>query len=253
MLAWLPSLLLVAITQSPPALAADGGCSKTSVGKLAKVEQPAVLVLGERKGTLPDLSRAARLVKKLLKKGSVTVALQAVRAKSQDALDQYARGGLSMEVLPERLDWQNSWGFPFEAYERVLGTGRQGAKLVAIGGRYLPRPQDASGGAPSRQASLPIPPGYVQMLEDPMGDNPIPVELESRFAEFVAYSDRRFADIALAAWDGTGVLVILVDRYHVEGGMGVQWQAQTMTEAPVKGVLLADAESRCYKGDLVLP
>jgi hypothetical protein len=240
MLGWLPALFALV----SPAVAADRACSKTSVGKLAKVEQPAVLVLGERKGTLPDLSRAASLVRKLIKKGAVTVALQAVPASRQDDLDQYARGGLSLEVLPERLDWENTWGFPFETYERLLGTGRQGAKLVAIGGPYQPPPAGVT---------VPIPPGYVQLLEDPMGETPIPVELEARYAAFVAHADHRFADAALKAWDGTGVLVVIVDRFHVEGGMGVQWQAQTMTEAPVKGVLLADADSRCYKGDLVLP
>lgn len=240
MLGWLLALLAL----PSPALAAEGQCSKTSVGKLAKVEQPAVLVLGERKGTLPDLSRAARLVKKLLKKGPVTVALQAVPASQQATLDQYARGGLSMEVLPERLDWVNTWGFPFEAYERLIATGRQGAKLVAIGDRYLPRPAEVT---------VPLPPGYVQLLEAPMGETPIPVELESRYAEFVAYADHRMARAAVEAWDGKGVLVVVVDRFHVEGGLGVQWQAQTLTAAPVKGVLLANARSQCYKGDLVLP
>ncbi|MEZ4235020.1 MAG: ChaN family lipoprotein [Myxococcota bacterium] len=224
--------------------AADApGCSKTSIGKLAKQDEPVVLVLGERKGTLPDLSRAARLVRKLLKRGSVTLALQAVPSRHQGELDQYARGGLSIEVLPERLEWETSWGFPFEAYAPLFATARNGTKLVAIGERYVPPPEGEA---------VQVPPGYVQLLEDPMGENPIPVELESRYATFVAWADHRFADEALKAWDGTGALVIVVDRFHVEGGLGVQWQARTLTQAPVTGVLLAEADSRCYQGDLVL-
>ena len=50
------------------AVAADfGPCTTTSVGRAAAIQAPAVLVLGERKGTQPDLKRAYKIVKKLAK------------------------------------------------------------------------------------------------------------------------------------------------------------------------------------------
>jgi uncharacterized iron-regulated protein len=226
------------------AFAADGECSKTSIGKLTKVPRPTVLVLGERKGTLPDLARAKSIVSKLRKKGPVTLALQAVRADHQDALDRYVRGELPVETLPEALEWEATWGFPFSAYTRLLGTYAQGVKLVAVGKPYTARPADSA---------LPLPPGYIHVLADPMGDNPVPVDLEAKYVEFVAWADHQLAADAIAAWDGQGALVIVVDRFHVEGGLGVQWQAQRLTDHPVVAAMLANGESRCYPGDQLLP
>jgi hypothetical protein len=221
-----------------------GACQKTTVGKLTKTPGPAVLVLGERKGTLPDLARAKKIVSKLAKKGPVTLAIQAIRADHQDVLDRYTRGEIAVDAVPDALDWPNSWGFPFEVYRPLLGTSVHGVKLVAVGGDYKRRPLEAA---------LPLPPGYIHVLADPMGDNPVPVELEAKYVEFVAWADHQFASQAVSAWDGAGTLVIVVDRFHVEGGMGVQWQAQRLTEVPVTAAILANAESRCYTGDLLLP
>ncbi|MEQ1501191.1 MAG: ChaN family lipoprotein [Myxococcota bacterium] len=221
------------------AAAAAGTCEKTTIGKIAAVTAPAVIVLGERKGTLPDLARARR----------VTLALQAVRAEHQDVLDTYSRGEVSIETMPAAIAWETSWGFPFEVYAPLIATARgrgdqPGVKLVAIGGDYLPRPPDQT---------LTLPPGYITVLADGMGESPVPVELETPFVEFVAWNERQLAERALAAWDGTGVLVIVVDRFHVEGGMGVAWEAQSLTDAPVSAALLATADGQCYTGDRALP
>jgi hypothetical protein len=219
-------------------------CTKTTIGKVTAVQPPAVIVLGERKGTLPDLSRARSIVKKLLKKGPVTLALQAVRTDHQAVLDQLAAGTLPVEQVPAALDWENSWGFPFEAYEPLLETSALGVKLVGIGQDFTLRPPDQT---------VQLPPGYFAMLADPMGDNPVPPELETPFAEFVAWADKGLAQTAVSAWDGQGTLVIVVDRYFVEGGGGVPFQASKLTTAPVSAVILADAGSKCYPGDVLLP
>jgi hypothetical protein len=221
----------------------EPGCTKTSIGKLSKVDRPAVMVLGERKGTLPDLARARRLVNRLAKRGPVTVAIQAVRADKQDVLDRYTRGEVTIDALPAALDWSTANGFPFEAYEPLLSTARDGVRVAAIGIDYALRPQDEP---------IALPPGYIHLLTDGMGDSPVPVELEAKFVDFVAWADHRLASAAVSAWDGQGVLVLVVDRFHVEGGMGVQWQAKTLTEVPVRAALLADADGRCYAGDETL-
>jgi uncharacterized iron-regulated protein len=239
---WFALTAAVALGQDAPLAAPT--CSRGSVGKLVKVEAPAVIVLGERKGTLPDLSRAKKVVAKLAKKGPVTLALQAVRQENQAVLDQLAAGQLAMEQVPAALDWENSWGFPFEAYAPLLATADRGVKLVAIGEPYSLRPEEQT---------LPLPPGYFEVLADPMGDNPVPPELESPYVEFVAWADHQLASNAISAWDGQGVLVVVVDRFHVEGGLGVSWQAQRLTEAQVSAAILADAESLCYPGDTLLP
>jgi hypothetical protein len=219
-------------------------CTRTTIGKLASSPLPAVVVLGERKGTMPDLGRARKIVRRLAKKGPVTLALQAIPTEHQDILDRYSRGELAIEALPTELDWENRWGFPFEAYSSLLETKLVGAKLVGIGVPYAPPPKDAP---------LPQPPGYIHVLAGPMGEAPMPVELEGRYAAFVAAMDNRLASSAISAWNGQGALVIVVDRYHVEGGQGVQWQARQLTEVPVVAALLANAGTLCFAGDAVLP
>lgn len=220
------------------------GCEKTSVGALAGVPTPSVLVLGERKGTLPDLSRAAAIVGKLAAKGPVTVAVQAVSADQQAALTSFSEGVTPLASLPAAVDWENRWGFPFEAYEKLFAQREKGVRFVAIGARVTLKPKDAF---------VDLPPGYVAVLADAMGESPVPVELETTTLETMAWTDLGLAKAALAGWDGQGVLVILVDRLHVEGGLGVAWQAQRQTELPVASALLANGETRCYPGDRFLP
>ena len=149
-----------------------------------------------------------------------------------------------IEQLAPTLDWENAWGFPFEPYAGLLETADDGAKLVAIGQDYVLRPVDAT---------VTVPPGYIHVLADAMGDAPVPVELEGTMAQTVAWADLRLAQAALGAWDGEGALVMVVDRFHVEGGLGVQWQAKTLTDKPVVAAMLANGESRCYPGDRLLP
>ena len=101
--------------------------------------------------------------------------------------------------------------------------------------------------------TVPLPPGYIHILSDAMSDAPIPVDLETPYVAEVAWADHRFAKAAIDAWDGKGTLVIVVDRMHVEGGLGVGWQAQRLTGSPVVQAMLANGESRCYAGDQLLP
>lgn len=220
------------------------GCTKVSVADLAAAPSPSVLVLGERRGTLPDLARAAKIVARLAARGKVTVALQAVAAEHQAELDAYAEGRTPIEVLPAALDWEDTWGFPFEAYAKVFALRGPNVRFVGLGAPVTLKPKDAV---------FPLPPGYIGVLADPMGDSPVPGQLETTTVETVAWTDHSLAQRALGAWDGAGVLVVLVDRLHVEGGLGVQWQAERLASVPVGAALLADGESRCYPGDRLLP
>jgi hypothetical protein len=105
-----------------------------------------------------------------------------------------------------------------------------------------------------RPADTPIavPPLYMNTLADAMGDGVMPPELEARFVEQIAWIDHQIAATALAGWDGSGFLVILVDRLHVQGGLGVQWQLGQLTEVPIHAALLADAGTRCVAADQIL-
>ncbi len=102
------------------------------------------------------------------------------------------------------------------------------------------------------EVMLAVPPVYIHVLADALGEGPMPPELESRFVEQVAWIDQQLATKALEGWNGNGFLVVLVDRLHVQGGLGVAWQLERMTETPVSAALLADAGTRCVASDRIL-
>lgn len=222
------------------ALAQDA-CTYVGMSDITSVSAPAVIVLGERHGFQPDLGRASRVAHALQRRGPVTVALEAVHARFQPILDDFARGRMEPSDLPELMSWEDSWGFPYAPYQPLVTGSRAGMKVVAAGLDLGPRPDDQP---------VPLPPRYMEILRPAMGDHTIPPESEGRFVQAMAWRDYRIAEIALSAWSGQGYLVIVTGRGHVEGGKGVAWQAQRMTQVPVQGyVLKAGPDAPCWPGD----
>lgn len=213
-----------------------GPCTQSTVPFVVDIAPPAVVVLGERKGMMPDLKRAAQIAKKLDKKGPVTLGLQIVPAAKQPVLDRFNAGELPEVLLESELGWT---GFPYAAYSKLFGLG---APIVGLGVPVEPKPRDTP---------VALPRGYARLLTDGMSGHPMPADLESDFAMLVAWIDSRIALTAIEGWDGKGFLVIVADRAHVEGGQGISWQAERLTEAPVHTVLL-DGPGACYQGDTYL-
>ena len=236
--------LLLSMWMSPAALGQEqGACERVSLGQVVSDPGPGILFLGERHGTTRDLNRAHKIVRKLAKHGEVTLAIEAVPAASQDVLDRLALGKVPFDALPEALQWDQRWGFSFRSYEKLLKLYRRDVRLIGVGQPFELRPEDTT---------VALPPGYALVLTDAMGDSPVPMELEPRLVQTMAWHDHRMAASALAGWSGQGWLVVLVDRTWLEGGLGAQWQATRLTDASVDAVLLADAGSRCYRGDRLL-
>jgi uncharacterized iron-regulated protein len=217
-------------------------CELVGMKDLASIAAPAVLVLGERKGMWPDLIRAERLLHALKREHPVTLAIQAVHPDKQPVLDRYVDGNTALGDLPDLLAFSTHWAHPWTSYQTLISTGETGVDLVALGHEPELRPPEQE---------LPLPPGYVHVMLDAIGEHALPVDLEPRFVQTVAWSDHRMAKTAIEAWDGQGYLVILADRMHVEGGLGISWQASRLTEASVHSVLLANAQTPCYAGDKV--
>lgn len=232
---WFGWMMTAALAQVPT-------CEKVGLGAVIDVEAPAVIVLGERRGIWPDVLRAERVVGALSRRGPVTVAVESVAADKQPVLDQFADGKIGLRDVPELAGWTEYWRIPWSAYEGLFALGPTGVRFTAVGVDKQIRPADER---------VPMPPGYLHVLLDAMGEQAMPVELEPEFIEQVAWRDHRLARGAIASWSGEGYLVILVDRLHVEGGKGVSWQAQQLTEHPVSSVLLANAHTPCYPTDRV--
>ncbi len=225
------------------ALAGDTQCEISSLRDVLAIPAPAVIVLGERHGTQPDLYRAAKVVHRLQADAHVTVALESVDGSKQTVLDDFANQRVSWEELPTALDWENSWGFRWQPYAPLVTASVRGAKVVAAG---LPL------GAPPEDATITVPTGYFRVLESAMSGHPVPPASERDFVRSMAWRDQRIAEQALAGWDGEGFLVIVTGRSHVEGGKGVTWQIDRRTDAPVHGFALAwGGDPPCFQGDRV--
>lgn len=224
------------------ALADDGRCELIGFSDVTDVEAPAVIVLGERHGTQPDLARAGRVVRALADRAPVTLALEAVHEQYQSVLDDYAAGNLETDALPERLSWEHSWGFPWRPYEPLVTAARHDVKVVAAGTDLGPAPAGRE---------YPVPAGYMTILGDAMAGHEVPPEQQERFVRSMAWRDFRLAENAVGGWDGEGYLVVVVGRGHVEGGKGTPWQLAQLTDKPVHAFVLAWAEPPCYPGDKV--
>lgn len=211
--------------------AALATCTQTKIPEIAAIPAPAVIVLGERMGVKKDLSRARKLLKKL--QGPKQLAVAVVDRAKQQVLERHNRGELPTLLLEKELGWS---GFPFTAYSPLFTMG---VAVRAVGVPVEPKPE----GTP-----VPLPAGYARLLSDGMAGHMMPADLESSFSQLVAWYDHRVALHAVEGWNGKGYLVVLADRTHVEGGKGISWQLQRLTEAPVHAVMLADPGA-CYSGD----
>lgn len=224
-------------------VASAAPCEAVGVGDLLAVRGPAVVVLGERRGSQPDLARAARLVRRLADRGPVTLALDAVPASGQRALDALADGELDANSLRDALAWDVATR-PFEPYQPLLGASRWGVDVLAAG---------FEGAAAPTGRRFPIPEGYAAALHDAMGEHPVSPELQDRFERGLAWQDNRTAQLAQQGWQREGVLVVIADRARVEGGLGVSWQLEALLPGvPVQRVLLDDGgDPVCAVGDQV--
>ena len=223
------------------ALAADTSCELVGLPDVLQVESPSVLVLGVRHGTQPDLVRASKIVEALEERGPVTLAVDAVHHERSPIFDQLRSGQLPASSLADALRWVQDFGFAYGPYEALLSVPTR--TVVAVG----VRPEDSPD--PSTPVQLPL--GYMDVLRDAMGGDGMPMAHQDRFLTRMAGQDRVIASAALDGWDQQGVLVLLVDRLRVEGGMGVGWQLERMTTQPVQSAILAWARSPCYRGDRV--
>ena len=219
-----------------PAVAA---CPETTVADLvAEVPAPAIVVLGERHGERKELRRAAEVVEALAARGPVTVALEAIHADHQDAATALTEHGKKGRFKRDS-EWKRSWGFPLGAYWPVIRQATDGVVLVGAGLDLGPAPAERE---------IRIPDGYEAALLEAMEGHEMSDEVRARFARSMAWRDLRIAELAVDGWSGEGTLVILTGRGHVEGGRGVTFQLEALSDAPVRAALLDGEDAECPAG-----
>ena len=232
------SWLALLLSGGPP-----GPCDDVSIDTLTQLQGPAVLVLGERHGSRKELKRAWRIVDGLAADQPVTVALEAIHEDGQPTLDAFAASALSKRDLPDALDWETTWGFPYRPYKKLVQGANAGLTVVAAGLTLGPKPDDIE---------LVVPPDYVDHLTAYMGGHAhgdMPPEMAERFTTSMTWRDFRIAELAVQGWSGEGVLVVLTGRGHVEGQLGTNWQLERLVDVPVQSAILSDKDARCLSGD----
>jgi hypothetical protein len=231
------------------ALAADATrCTKVGLEELVpEAAGPTIVVLGERPGVEADADRVVSVVKALAKRGPVTMALQAFPRDLADEFGRLERGEITaVSISKTPADPTGS-----DSTVRVVTLVRPVGDKPPVAAHLIPVGVPLGERKPP-DVPLAVPPLYIHPLAEAMGEGKMPPELEPRFVEQVAWIDHRLASGAIEGWDGAGFLVIVVDRLHVQGGLGVAWQATQMSDVPVHQALLANAGTQCVDADRVL-
>ncbi|MFT7519718.1 MAG: hypothetical protein ACI9MC_001861, partial [Kiritimatiellia bacterium] len=142
-------------------------------------------------------------------------------------------------------DWDKNWAYPFAPYldllTLALTEAPQGYTIVAVGSTMAP---------PAAARSVDVPSGYSDHLASIVGPT-LSSSMRPRLAQAMAWTDHQIATAAMRSWDGAGYLVILTDRTRVEGGFGVNWQVEQLSNRPVHSFVLGWGDPPCHSGDLV--
>jgi uncharacterized iron-regulated protein len=84
------------------------------------------ILIGETHDNACDHRVQARLIRWMAKNGTrAAVGLEMVPADAQAVLDRFNRGNLTLEELPEALNWEETWGHPFSLYKPVFQSARK--------------------------------------------------------------------------------------------------------------------------------
>ena len=220
-------------------------CAEVDVATLAATPAPAVIVLGERHGEKADLKLALTLIRALQQRGPVTLAMEAVHERNQPVIDQFATGQIKPGKLEAALEWDETWGYSYAAYKKLVTGSRTGIAVVGAGLALGPKPEDRE---------VPMPDGYAEKLMKSIESHAhlMKPEVRERFPVSMTWRDFRIGELGVKSWSGQGYLVVLTGRGHVEGGEGTNWQLERMQDQPVYSALLAHDGALCEPGDRIL-
>jgi hypothetical protein len=220
--------------------ATEGQCVSTSISS-AIVDAPAVLVLGARRGMQPDHLRAREVIRRLRRHSDVTLAVDVVTTQGEIWHKQHVANGFEDDALPLALRWDTEVSFPWSVYRPLLTNNK--IDWVGIGSDNSEMP------GPDEMIQVPI--GIGDRIRSSSGGHDVPASRQDSLMRTIAWQEQRMAAAALEAWDGKGYLVVLADRFRVQGLGGLAWHFERQTSAPVDAYLLAWGLDRCAANDKV--
>lgn len=92
----------------------------------AQAAKAAYVLVGEGHPSACDHQVQARVIELMAEAGVFpAVGLEMVSLDRQKALDRFNKGLTSVDRLAQELDWDKSWGYPFEVYRPVFEVARK--------------------------------------------------------------------------------------------------------------------------------
>ncbi len=196
------------------------------------------ILIGESHDNACDHRNHARLIAMLATAGEeIVIGLEMVSVERRETLDMFNRGLIDIDRLPDRLDWNEKWGFDFELYRPIFETAREydihmlPLNLPPNVTRHISR-HGLDGLSPEDRRFVPKnligpPSDQLQMLEDQfeLHEDFIQTD-ETLFSRFVAAQsawDTKMALEAVRARDAQQkTVVILAGTGHVDRGYGIE-------------------------------
>ena len=159
---------------------ADDSCRSITLPDITAVPEPAIIVLGERRGVALDNIRALRVLKALQKKteSPVTVASDLVHHKYQHVFEQYTTGALDVMELEDALSWRTQTEVSFTPYRKFITTAASGGSFHAVGIDLEPTPSEVT---------PPIPGVYPSVVNSVVPDGELGFGLDAKIAQTMAY------------------------------------------------------------------
>jgi uncharacterized iron-regulated protein len=211
--------------------------SLEEVGALASRHR--FVLVGEVHDSPCDHRAQVEVIDALVSAGTrPVVALESVAVDRQEALDRFASGAIDLQALERALDWEGTWGYPFELTAQVFTSARRhDLPLAALNLpnetiRQLGR-EGLEGISPPLREQLPRivppPPAQVNALREVWRGHGASARGFDRFVLVQSAWDSQMAERAIArsrALDRQ--VVILAGAGHVLHGWGIPHRLRTL-------------------------
>jgi uncharacterized iron-regulated protein len=196
------------------------------------------ILIGESHNNACDHRVQAKVMEMLVTAGEeIVIGLEMVSVERREILDMFNAGLIDTERLPDRLDWNEKWGFDFELYRPIFEMAREyDVHLLPLNlppdvTRNISR-HGLDSLSPEDRLFMPEdlikpPPDQLQMLEDHFGLHEDFIQTQDAlFKRFVAAQsawDTKMALEAVRASDARRkTVVILAGTGHVDKGHGIE-------------------------------
>lgn len=197
------------------------------------------VVVGEVHDSPCDHQAQVLVLEALVQAGTLpVVALESVAVDQQEVLRRFSGRSLEPESLERALEWEATWGFPFELTEPLFAAARRhGLPLAALN---LPREtirqlgrNGLEGIAPALREQLPRlippPPAQVEALREVWRGHGASARGFDRFVLVQSAWDSQMAEQAIA-WSRSldRQVLILAGAGHVRYGWGIPHRLRTL-------------------------